>query len=131
MTNIKATERVRVVDILQRYGKCLELVSLDPNFHDISVGLYEKDGVMTVWTFSRTPGVEESDTKHAMSVALERARSMAAADQLTEDDVVDAIDEGDRTFATAALAVRAGLAIAVVVSWSQKIGQLAKVYSAG
>ena len=59
MTNIKATERVRVVDILQRYGKCLELVSLDPNFHDISVGLYEKDGVMTVWTFSRTPGVEE------------------------------------------------------------------------
>ena len=78
-----------------------------------------------------TPGVEESDTKHAMSVALERARSMAAADQLTEDDVVDAIDEGDRTFATAALAVRAGLAIAVVVSWSQKIGQLAKVYSAG
>jgi len=59
MANIKATERVRVADILERYGKCLELVPLDPNFHDISVSLYEKDGVMTVWTFSRTPGVEE------------------------------------------------------------------------
>ena len=58
MVNIKATERVRVVDVLQRYGRCVELVPLDPNFKDISVGLYEKDGILTVWTFSRTPAVE-------------------------------------------------------------------------
>ena len=59
MANVKATERVRVVEIVQRYGRCIELVSLDPNFNDISVGLYEKDGVLTVWTFSRVPRVEE------------------------------------------------------------------------
>ena len=47
-----------VLEVMERYGRCLELVSLDPNFHDISVGLYEKDGVATVWTFSRIDGVE-------------------------------------------------------------------------
>jgi hypothetical protein len=47
-----------VIEVLEQYGRCLELVSLDPNFNDISVGLYEKDGVATVWTFSRVEGVE-------------------------------------------------------------------------
>ncbi len=47
-----------VLKVIERYGRCLELVSIDPNFHDISVGLYEKDGVATVWTFSRIDGVE-------------------------------------------------------------------------
>lgn len=47
-----------VIEIMEKYGRCLELVSLDPNFHDISVGLYEKDGVATVWTFSAIDGVD-------------------------------------------------------------------------
>ncbi len=47
-----------VIETLERYGRCLELVPLDPNFNDISVGLYEKDGVATVWTFSRIEGVK-------------------------------------------------------------------------
>ena len=59
MANVKVTDRVSVVDVIQRYGKCLELVPMDPNFHDISVSLFEKDGVATVWTFSQTPGVEK------------------------------------------------------------------------
>ncbi|HCV28434.1 MAG TPA: hypothetical protein QGI07_08990 [Dehalococcoidia bacterium] len=46
-------------EVVTRYGHCVELVPMDPNFHDISVGLYERDGVSTVWTFSRRPGVEE------------------------------------------------------------------------
>ncbi len=58
MAQGKTTERVRVADIIQRYGKCLELVSMDAQFHDISVGLYHKDGALTVWTFSRKDGVE-------------------------------------------------------------------------
>ena len=49
----------RVTEILERYGKCLELVAIDPHFHDITVGLYVKDDVSTVWTFSRKPGVEQ------------------------------------------------------------------------
>ena len=59
MTNVKTTERGRVTEIVNRYGSCVELVSMDPNFYNISVSLYVKDGVGTVWTFSQKPGVEE------------------------------------------------------------------------
>lgn len=50
--------RMRPVDVLERYGHCLELVPMDPNFENISVGLYVKNGLCTVWTFSGKPGVE-------------------------------------------------------------------------
>ena len=59
MTNVKVTERLKVVDVIERYGRCVELVSMDPHFHDITVGLYFKGDIGTVWTFSRKPGVEE------------------------------------------------------------------------
>ena len=58
MNDVKVAARPRVAEILERYGKCLELVSIDPNFGDISVGLYVRDGVFTIWTFSSKPGVE-------------------------------------------------------------------------
>jgi hypothetical protein len=59
MTETSVTERLRVADVIDRYGRCLEIVPMDPNFHNISVGLYVKDGICTVWTFSRKPGVQE------------------------------------------------------------------------
>ena len=59
MTESKVTGRARAADVIERYGKCLELVPTDPSFHDVSVGLYVKDGACTVWTFSRKPGVRE------------------------------------------------------------------------
>ncbi len=52
-------EQLRPRDVIARYGDCVELVPMDPHFHDISVGLYERDCVATVWTFSRRPGVED------------------------------------------------------------------------
>ena len=55
----ETTERLRAADVIERYGRCLELVPTDPSFHDISVGLYVKDGACTVWTFSQKPGVDE------------------------------------------------------------------------
>ena len=58
MAEAKTASKPRVADVLEQYGKCLELVPMDPNFGDISVGLYVKDGVFTIWTFSRKPGVE-------------------------------------------------------------------------
>ena len=58
MAEAKTTERLRSADVIERYGNCLELVPIDPSFHDISVGLYVKDGICTVWTFSQKPGVE-------------------------------------------------------------------------
>ena len=48
--------RLRAVDVIEKYGNCLELVSMDPNFENISVGLYMKDGVCTIWTFSSKAG---------------------------------------------------------------------------
>ena len=57
------TERLRPAEVIERYGQCLELVPLDRRFHDISVGLYVKDGICTIWTFSRREGVEERITE--------------------------------------------------------------------
>ena len=54
-----AQERLRPVKVIERYGQCLELVPLDRRFHDISVGLYVKNGICTIWTYSRREGVEE------------------------------------------------------------------------
>ena len=55
----EAKTGLRVADVLERYGSCLELVPMDSSFHDVSVGLYVKDGLCTVWTFSRREGVQE------------------------------------------------------------------------
>ena len=51
--------RPSVAQVIEEYGKCLELVPMDPHFHGISVGLYLKDGVCSLWSFSGKPGVEE------------------------------------------------------------------------
>ena len=59
MSTTGAPEKMRVADVIQRYGECLELVSMDPHFHGISVGLYAREGLCTVWTFSRKPGAQE------------------------------------------------------------------------
>ena len=59
MTGPKTGDRVRVTDIIERFGTCIELVTMDPNFHEISVGLYAKDGIFTVWSFSTRDGVKE------------------------------------------------------------------------
>ena len=53
------TGKLRPAEVIERYGQCLELVPLDRRFHDISVGLYVKEDVCTIWTFSRREGVEE------------------------------------------------------------------------
>jgi hypothetical protein len=58
-----ATDRPRVAGVIERYGRCLELVAVDPHFHDISVGLYLKNGVCTVWSYSGKPGVQDRITK--------------------------------------------------------------------
>jgi len=45
-----------VTEAIRRLGRCVELVARDPNFHDITVGLYQKGPVVTFWTFSSVPG---------------------------------------------------------------------------
>ena len=50
---------LHVNEVIEEYGKCLELVPIDPHFKNISVSLYEKNNVATVWTFSRKNGVSK------------------------------------------------------------------------
>ena len=59
MTATRTAEPVRVSDLIDLHGECLELIPMDPHFHQISVGLYVKDDICTVWTFSQKPGVQE------------------------------------------------------------------------
>ena len=56
---VPESNKFNVNNVINRYGRCLELVPIDPNFHNISVGLYAKDQIATVWTFSHKKGVEE------------------------------------------------------------------------
>ena len=51
--------RKSVAQVIEEYGKCIELIPMDPYFHNISVGLYLKTGICTVWSYSSKPGVRE------------------------------------------------------------------------
>ena len=48
----------RPKDVIKKYGRCLELIPTDKRFNEISVGLYVKNSVFTVWSFSTKTGVE-------------------------------------------------------------------------
>ena len=56
MTEAKA--RVHALDVIAKYGRCLELVPMDPHFHNVSISLFLNDDVCTVWSFSGKPGIE-------------------------------------------------------------------------
>ena len=58
-TRSTIARRGRVAQRIAEIGNCLELVPMDPHFGGVSVGLYVKDGVCTVWSFSRAEGVGE------------------------------------------------------------------------
>ena len=50
---------MNVSQVRKEFGKCLELVSMDPNFHEISVGLFVKKNILTVWSYSKKEGIED------------------------------------------------------------------------
>ncbi len=47
----------RVTEQIRKLGSCIELVSIDPHFHDVSIGLFIKNGVLTISTYSTIDGV--------------------------------------------------------------------------
>ena len=59
MTQSVIAQRGQVARKIQEIGSCMELVPMDPNFNNVSVGLYIKEGVLTVWSFSRADGVND------------------------------------------------------------------------
>ena len=40
-------------------GNCIELVSMDPHFHNISVGLFINGNILTIFSFSKIESIEE------------------------------------------------------------------------
>lgn len=51
-------QRPSVKETIKRLGNCIELISMDPHFSDISVGLFVKDRTLTVWSYSTIPGTD-------------------------------------------------------------------------
>ena len=49
---------MRPIEVIKRYGKCVELISMDPFFHEITIGLFVKGPIMTIHSFSKKEGVE-------------------------------------------------------------------------
>lgn len=52
------TEQPRIAERIKELGHCIELVSIDPHFHDVTIGLFIKDGLMTIWSFSNREGID-------------------------------------------------------------------------
>lgn len=59
MTQSTTNKQGSVAGMLRQLGQCLELVSMDPHLNNMSVGLYVKDGLCTVHTFSKAEGVND------------------------------------------------------------------------
>lgn len=60
MTYVTSDKKhTRVKDIIARYGHCVELVAIDPHFHSISVGLFLKNRIFSVWSYASLPGIED------------------------------------------------------------------------
>ena len=49
----------RVVKKVKILGHCIELVSLDPYFNEVSVGLFIKNGLLTISSYSVLDGIED------------------------------------------------------------------------
>jgi hypothetical protein len=49
----------RSAEVIEKYGQCLDLIGIDPHFREITVGLYLKDDIATIWSFSVLEGVDE------------------------------------------------------------------------
>ena len=50
-------------EVIEKYGTCLELISMDPFFHEITVGLFLKDSTLTVHSYRNKDGVKERLTQ--------------------------------------------------------------------
>jgi len=48
-----------IKDTIRKYGNCESLISIDPNFKEISISLFVKDNIATVWSFSKKKGVDQ------------------------------------------------------------------------
>ena len=76
---------MKVSEVRKNFGKCLELVSMDPNFNNISVGVFMKKNILTVWSYSKKEGINEQEMsiKDAFKDLVKDHGSKKALDILT------------------------------------------------
>ena len=55
---------MRPKDVISKYGRCLELISMDPYFNDVTVGLFFKEPLLTVHSYSKIEGLETVSYTH-------------------------------------------------------------------
>ena len=48
----------RITEKVVKLGHCIELVSLDPHFHEVSIGLFVKNGLLTISSYSVLDGID-------------------------------------------------------------------------
>ncbi|MBM01227.1 MAG: hypothetical protein CL762_00695 [Chloroflexi bacterium] len=51
--------KIRPIEVIEKYGRCIELISMDPFFNDITVGLFFKEPNITVFSYSNLDGVSD------------------------------------------------------------------------
>ena len=49
---------MRPKEVISKYGSCLELISMDPYFNDVTVGLFFKEPFLTVHSYSKKEGLD-------------------------------------------------------------------------
>tara|TARA_E500000081_G_C6073448_1_gene324124 strand:- start:93 stop:746 length:654 start_codon:yes stop_codon:yes gene_type:complete len=50
---------MRPIEVIEKYGRCIELISMDPFFNDVTIGLFFKEPVLTVYSYSTKPGLDK------------------------------------------------------------------------
>ena len=50
---------MRPIEVINKYGRCIELISMDPFFNDVTIGLFFKEPALTVYSYSSKPGLDK------------------------------------------------------------------------
>ena len=58
-----SAQKSRIVEKIKSLGQCIELVSLDPHFNDVSIGLFIKDGLLIIFSYSKIDGILLGDVE--------------------------------------------------------------------
>ena len=96
-------QKNNINNILSDLGRCIELISIDPNFNNLSIGLYEKNGIYTVWSFSKVTGIKERIEYYpTINVTKARDEAKLIAAKVLEGQSASQIKRDRRTEMTAA-----------------------------
>tara|TARA_B100001750_G_C15491644_1_gene591640 strand:- start:1426 stop:2073 length:648 start_codon:yes stop_codon:yes gene_type:complete len=50
---------MKIKEKILELGNCIELVAIDPHFYDVSIGLFRKENILTVWSYSNRDNIND------------------------------------------------------------------------